>query len=165
LTYDAAAFESDIPVELKAVLGNAEAPCSDPDLAERALAAAVHHAPENLSLRMATYAFYFYANRLQEAIPHAEACLAIAGDALGVGRDWRTVGPDSAAFGGFERPQRVYLKSLVALGYCRARLGDVAGAEALLRKAASLDPQDKIGAAALADLVARGGVHDEDDEA
>lgn len=163
MTYDIEALSADIPADIEALLGDAEAAYGDPDKAEKALRAALEKEPDNLALRVATYTFYFYANRLRDAMPHAEACLAMAGDALGVPRDWRLVGPESASFSGFERPQRVYLKSLVALGYCRARLGDVEGAETLLRKAASLDPEDRVGAGRLADVVARGGIEDEDD--
>lgn len=161
---ESAAFDADIPEEILAILGDAEAPYSRSEQAEAALRAAVEQAPDNLALRMSAYSFYFYANRLTEAMPHAEACLAIAAKALGVPADWREVGPDSAAFSEPERPQRVYLKSMVALGYCQARLGDRGGGAALLRKAASLDPQDQIGAADLANLVAHGSGKDEDDE-
>lgn len=161
---DGEALKADIPAEILAILGKAEAPYTDAAQAEHALQAAVEQAPDNLELRSAAYSFYFYANRLHEAIPHAEACLAIAANALGVPADWRLVSPDSAVFSGFERPQRMYLRSLVALGYCRARLGDREAGAALLRKAASLDPQDRIGAADLANLVARAGSQDEDDE-
>lgn len=161
---DGEALTADIPAEVLAILAKAKAPYTDKAQAEHALRAAVEQAPDNLAVRSAAYTFYFYANRLHEAIPHAEACLAIAAHALGVPADWRLVGPDSAGFSGFERPQRTYLRSLVALGYCRARLGDREAGAALLRKAASLDPRDRIGAAALANLVARGGHADEDDE-
>lgn len=157
-------MDAEIPESVRAILAAAESPYSQREQAEQALQTAVQEAPDNLALRMATYTFYFYANRLQQAIPHAEACLAIAGRALGVEDDWRSVGPDSAGFNSLDRPQRVYLKSLVALGYCRARLGDLQGGTELLQKAASLDPEDRLGAAALAARVARGGAQDEDDE-
>lgn len=162
MTYDVETFKADIPEEILASLGGAEAAYSRPDEAESALTAAVERMPDNLGLRIAVYTFYFYAGRMRDAIPHAQACLAMAADALGIPRDWRQVGPDSAAFSGFERPQRVYLKSLVALGYCRARLGELEAGEEILRKAASLDPQDRVKAARLADVVARGGVEEED---
>lgn len=165
-SFDIEAFKADIPDGISALLGGASAPSSNAAEAERALNAALETAPDSLGLRIAAYTFYIYANRPREAIPHAEACLALAAEALGVPADWRLVGPDSAPFGELERPQRVYLKSLVAIGYCRARLGDVDGAEMLLRKAASLDPGDRAGAAALADLIARhrnaGEADDED---
>jgi len=163
MTYDIESLKADIPADVQSILGDAETPYEDPDRAEQALCAALEKAPDNLGLRIATYTFYFYASRLREALPHAKACLAMAADALGVPRDWRLVDPDSACFNGFERPQRVYLKSLVALGYCQARLGDVEDAETILRKAASLDPQDRVGAGRLADVVARGGIDDEED--
>lgn len=164
MTYDIEAFESDIPVEIKAILGDAETPYEDPERAEQALRVALEKAPDNLALRVATYTFYFYANRLGEAMPHAKACLNMAANALGLPEDWRQVQPDSAQFSGFERPQRVYLKSLVALGYCLARLGEVEEAEAILNKAASLDPLDRVGAGRLADVVVRGGLDLDDDE-
>ncbi len=164
MTNDTAAFDADIPEEILAILGEAEAPYSRSEPAEQALRTALEQAPDNLALRMAAYTFYFYANRLTEAMPHAEECLAIAARALGVPEDWRAVGPDSAAFGEPRRPQRVYLKSMVALGYCQARLGDRDGGAALLRKAASLDPQDQVGAAKLAEVILRSGSADEDDE-
>lgn len=110
----------------------------------------------------AAYKFFFYANRLDQALPHAEACLAMAGDALALPRNWCVVTSDSARFAGFDRPQRIYLQSLIAIGYCRARLGDTESGEALLRQAARLDPQDRMGAGRLADVVARGGIDDEE---
>lgn len=154
MTYDIEAFRADIPDDILALLGKGE---DEMDRAEQdaRLQAAVAAAPDNLPLRIAAYAFYFYASRLQEAIPHGEACLAIAARALGVPEDWRQVGPASADFSSVERPQRTYLKSLYALGYCQARLGEDELAEAMLRKAASLDPEDQVGASELADLVAR----------
>jgi len=164
MKHDGEAFEADIPPEILAILGDATAPHSQPEQAEQAIAVALQRAPDNLGLRIVAYGFYFYNNRLDEAIPHAEACLALAADTLGLPCDWRSVGAESTDFGVLEQPQRVYLKSLVALGYCRARLGDLEAGEALLRKAASLDPQNQLGAAALADLVARRGIDDEDAE-
>jgi tetratricopeptide (TPR) repeat protein len=164
MTFDIEAFKGDIPPDILPLLGDAEAALSQPKQAEDALTAALDRAPDNLPLRIAAYTFYFYANRLADALPHGEVCLKMAADALDLPRDWRQVEQHSANFDTFERPQRVYLKSLVALGYCQARLGDVEIAEAMLRKAASLDPQDRVGAARLADVVARGGVDDEDED-
>ncbi len=162
MTINLTAFTTDMPEDVLAILRNAEASDGTPEQTEQALQAALVHAPDSLPLRIATYAFYFYANRLEEAIPHAEACLTMAATALGVPVDWREVSPESAEFGGFDRPQRVYLKSLVALGFCHARLGQRDDGVAILRKAASLDPQDQLGAALMADVIARGIVDDDD---
>jgi hypothetical protein len=154
MSIDIDIFDDDIPDDVRAMLGEDE---DDMDRAEQEqrLIAAVAAAPDNLALRIAAYAFYFYDSRLQEAIPHGDACLALAARGLGIAEDWRQVSPESATFSGFERPQRVYLKSLYALGYCWARLGEDDIAEEMLRKAASLDPEDRVGATELADLVAR----------
>lgn len=164
MAYDLGTFDVTVPPRIQALLADADAAYSDPGRAERAFQAALAEAPDNLGLRIATYTFYFYANRLAEALPHAEACLVLTARTLGVAEDWRQVGPGDAAFTGFEGPQRTYLKTLVAIGYCRARLGDLDGAKAILRHAACLDPEDRVNAARLADLVARGGLDPDDDE-
>lgn len=164
MTDDIEALQAELPPDIIAVLADAEGACTQSDKAELALRRAVEQAPDNLALRVAIYTFYFYANRLADAIPHAEVCLAIAAKSLGVPEDWRLVGPESASFSGLGRPQRVYLKSLVGLGFCRARLGELAEGEAMLRKAAILDPQDELGAGRLADIIARGGVPADDDD-
>ena len=113
MLHDTEELEADIPPDALAVLADARDAYSDRDKAEAALDAALKLAPDNLALCVVAYKFFFYANRLDDALPHAEACLAVAGDAL-------------------------------------------------LRQAASLDPQDRIGAGRLADVVARGGIDEED---
>lgn len=163
MTDDIDVLDADIPDDARAVLGDAEAAYEDPDRADRAIRKAVACAPDNLNLRIAAYTFYFYANRYADAVGHAEACLALAAKALGQPADWRRVDTGTADFSGFGRPQRVYLKSLVALGYCKARLGDLDGGEAILRAAARFDPEDRVKAGRLADVIARGGA-DPDDE-
>ena len=163
MAYDLGTFDATVPPDIQALLADADAAYSDPHRAERAFQAALAIAPDNLGLRIATYTFYFYANRLAEALPHAEVCLTLIARTLGVAEDWRQVGPGDAEFTGFVGPQRTYLKTLVAIGYCRARLGNLEGAEAILRHAAGLDPEDRVNAARLANVVARGGL-DPDDE-
>ncbi len=163
MTFDIDAFKADMPADVLAILDSADAPYSRPEAAEPALQAAVQKAPDNLALRIASYAFYFYANRLHEAIPHAEACLAIAARALGVAEDWRLVDRSSADFSDPARPQRVYLKSLFALGFCRARLGDVETALPILHKVASLDAKDELGSKTLIGFLQRGGASAESD--
>lgn len=148
------AFKADMPEPILAMLGEGKEDMGHAEQEQR-LQAAIAAAPDNLPLRIAAYAFYFYANRLKEALPHGEACLAIAARALGVTEDWRQVSPESADFASVERPQRTYLKSLYALGYCQARLGEHDAAEEMLRKVAALDPEDEFAATQLADMVAR----------
>lgn len=164
MAFDIDAFETDMPAEILAILRDAETPYTRSEQAQAAVRAAVEQAPDNLALRIAAYTFCVYVNRLDDAVPHAEMCLVIAARALDLPEDWRLVGPDSADFGRLERMPRVYLKSLLALGFCRARLGDREGGEELLRKAASLDPQDRIGAGELADVIAHGGVREDGED-
>lgn len=106
------AFAADISPQVLAILEKAETPHTRPEPAEAVVLA---------------------------ALPHADACLAMAAAALGVAADWCDVHADSAV---------VPALRVVALGYCPARLGDGDGGAALLRKAAALDPEDRIGTAA-----------------
>lgn len=154
MTYDIDAFKADIPDDILALLGEGEDDMEQ-DEQDKRMQAAIAAAPDNLPLRIAAYSFYFYANRLKEALPHGEACLAIAARALGVPEDWQQVTSESADFASVERPQRTYLKSLYALGYCQARLGEGELGEAMLRKVASLDSENQVAAGELADLIAR----------
>ena len=144
-------------------LEGARAARSEPETSEAAVLAALALAPDDLAVRTAAYKFYFYNSRLAEALPHAAWTVAHAARALGLPEDWRRVEPGSAAFDRLEPGPRLFLQALVAWGYCRARLGDLAdGIEALTRVAA-LDRHDRFGAARLAEVVRRQGRDDADD--
>ncbi|MBL8573189.1 MAG: hypothetical protein JNM13_05890 [Hyphomicrobiaceae bacterium] len=141
-------------------LEGARAARSDMATAEIAVRAAVEQAPDDLAVRMGAYKFYFYNHRLEEALPHAGVCLRLAATDLGVAPDWRVVRPGDAAFDTLEKPPRLYLQCLVALGYVHARLGHESEARALLGKVAELDPKDRFGAARLIEIVTTGVVAD-----
>lgn len=148
-------LEADIPPTALKALEAARNAYTQREDAEQAILDALKLAPDNLSMRMAAYKFYFYANELQKALPHAEACLGMAAEVLQLPRDWQKVEPTSADFDSYERPQRVYLQSLFALGLCKVRLNDRDDGLALLLKAQSLDPSDKLDVAALLEVINR----------
>ena len=81
-----------------------------------------------------------------------------------MGADWRAVRPQDADFSTLEIKPRRYLQSLIAWGYCRARLGDLAGGREALVKAATLDQDDKFGAARLIAALDRGVQPQDEDE-
>lgn len=145
------------------VLARARAARTDPAAAEAAVLEAVRLAPDDLAVREAAYKFYFYNARLAEALPHGEACLALAGRALGLAAEVARVAPTDAAFDTLDKAPRLYLQCLVALGYLEARLGRSEAALVTFGHVVRLDPLDRFGAARLAAVVARGGV-DPDDE-
>lgn len=143
------------------VLEGARAARSDPQAAEAAVLQAVEQAPDDFEIRQGAYKFYFYNNRLAEALPHAEAFLRLAARDINVSPDWRMVEPDGDLFGPLEKKPRRYLQTLVAIGYCLARTGRYDEALERLEKAAALDPNDRFAAARLASVI-RTGLHEEE---
>ena len=145
-----------------ALLEGARAARSEPETSEAAVLAALACAPEDAAVRTAAYKFYFYNSRLAEALPHAAWTIVHAARALGLPDDWRRVEPGAAAFDTLEKGPRLFLQALLAWGYCKARIGDLAEGIAAMTKVAGLDPHDRFGAARLAAVVRREG-RDEDD--
>lgn len=144
-----------------AVLEGARAARTAPQESEAAVTAALALAPDDPAVRIGAYKFYFYEARLAEALPHADWVVAHAARALGLPPDWRTVAPGSAAFDTFEPAPRLFLQSLVAWAYCKARTGDLESGLEALAKVVDLDPADRFGAARLAEVVRRGGRDDD----
>lgn len=147
--------------EALAVLEGARAARSAPEQSEAAVLAALALAPDDLAVRMGAYKFYFYDHRLAEALPHAAHVVAAAARNLGLAEDWRALAPGSAAFDTYDEGPRLLLQSLIAWGYCQARIGALDDGRAALLKAAELDPADKFGARRLIAVLDRGGRDDE----
>jgi hypothetical protein len=145
------------------ILEGAREARSDYVASREAVEKALALAPEDMRARMGAYKFYLYNHRLDQAALHAEWLLGRFGDDLGVSRDWRAVAPESAAFSSLDSAPRRYLQALIALGYCRARCGDLAGGRELLAKAERLDPGDRFGAGRLLAVLDRPGGADEDE--
>ncbi len=152
----------DHPPDPLDLLEGARAARTAPAASEAAILAALHLAPDDLAVRMGAYKFYFYNARLAEALPHAAWTIAHAAHALALPEDWRQVEPGSAAFDTLEEGPRLFLQSLLAWGYCKARLGDLTEGIEAMERVAALDPHDRFGAARLADVVRRQG-HDEEE--
>jgi hypothetical protein len=143
------------------VLEGARAARTAPGASEAAVLEALTVAPDDRAVRMGAYKFYFYDGRLAEAVPHAEWCIAAAARDLDLPVDWRAVAPGAAAFDGYDEEPRLFLQSLIAWGYCKARLGDLTAGLEALAKAVELDPADKFGAARLAAVIRRRGDDEE----
>lgn len=151
-----------LPPAAEAALRACSAAWHDGDAAEGHLRRALAAAPDALAVRMGAYKFYFYRNRLAEAADHARACLDQTARLLGIAADWRQVESGDAAFDQLLPVPRFYLQCLLAYGYCRVRLGDIAEGRAVLVKAGALDPADRLGACRLVAVVDRGGIDDDE---
>jgi hypothetical protein len=122
--------------------------------AEHALLRAYFLAPRQLGVLVALYRFYYYQHRLDDALLVAERAMDVAGERLTLVSDWR--GLRRPALGEAARRSigllRFYLLALKASAVVLLRLGSVEEGRTRLAKVAELDPQDRLGAAALLDI-------------
>lgn len=153
----------DMPPDARRHLAAATAAWDDEDAAAGHVAAAVGTAPDALGVRIGAYKFYLYRHRLAEATAEADIILRMAARRLQIAPDWRGVMPGDADFPGATPWVRLYLQTLVALGYGLARQGHAEDGVAALEKALGLDPADPFGAGRLLAVVRCGGIEDEED--
>ena len=137
---------------------------ADPERALELLRYAQALAPEHPATLIALYRFYFYGHRLEQARAVALEAIALGAQALDLPARWQDV-PALELTGPREDPRtRFYLFSLKGYAYLSLRLGDIAEGDRALALLRQLDPHDRVGAALLVAVSARGG-RDEDDEA
>ena len=151
-----------LPEDAAAELDLAAAAYHLEDSAERHLARAQALAPDHVAVLIGLYRFYFYKNRLSNALQVAELCLDKAARDNRLPPDWRDVRIGDADFSRYENPlPRFFLFTLKGFGYLNMRLGHLdLGRDALL-KLLELDPSDKVGAKVLLDVLDRRGCDDE----
>lgn len=122
-------------------------------------------APEHLAVHVARYRYLFYKGRLQEALTQLAVCFEKASAQGGLPSDWRTATRGSYRFGDFEAPwPRFYMFALKAHGYLCLRLGLLEEGRAAASKALELDPEDKVGAGVLLEVLERLGRSDDDED-
>lgn len=133
------------------------------DVAEHHLREARALAPDHAAVLIGLYRFYFYKNRLRDALEIAKICLRKAARDNGIASDWREVRAGDAQFSSFDAIlPRFYLFTLKGYAYLHLRLGDVDEGRAAALKLLELDPADKLGGRVLLDVLARMGQIDDD---
>lgn len=147
----------------RAALESAGACYHEEKVAEDLLLRAYALAPEHPATHIALYRFYFYRNRLREALPVGLRCLAFAARLNGLAQDWRLVHAGDLASEGWQLLPRFYLFTLKACAYLSLRLDEHEQGAALLRKLQELDAQDRLGGSVLRQVLERHGRDDEDD--
>lgn len=127
------------------------------------LAQAAKIAPGHAAVFIGTYRFFFYKNRLDEALKVGTECLKKAAGDVGILSDWRQAKASDADFSHFDAViPRFFLFTLKGYAYLNLRLGHLKeGREAIL-KLLELDPSDKIGARVLLDVLERQGRGDDE---
>jgi len=147
-------FENALPADVDALITQAARDYGTAG-AETALLRARRLAPENLSVQVGLYRYYFYQHRLEEAMQVAERAMFLSGRPLGLPVDWnaldeaRLAAAAATSFGLL----RFYLLALKAASIILLRLGRISEARVRLRKLASLDSRDQLGAAKLLEVV------------
>jgi tetratricopeptide (TPR) repeat protein len=120
-------------------------------LAEAPLAQAYQLAPENLSVLVARYRFFYYQHRYEECLQTAEQAMEVARKRLNFPQDWHALTTEHLQTVDLVLA-RFYLMALKGMAYLHLRLGRVAEGQAILEKIISLDPQDRLGAVALLEV-------------
>jgi hypothetical protein len=147
-------FEDSLPAEAERLIAQAASEYGEAG-AELSLLRAHLLAPENLSVLVGIYRYYFYQHRLEDALVVAERAMQLSGRHLGLPIDWRLLDETrlgSAAANSFGL-LRFYLLALKAASVELLRLGQISESRARLIKLASLDSRDQLGAAKLLEVV------------
>lgn len=147
-------FEDPLPSAAEQLLSQASSEYGE-DSAEMALLRAHLMAPDNLTVLVGLYRYYFYQHRLDDALMVAERAMQLSGRLLGLAADWRTLDETrlgTAAANSFGM-MRFYLLALKAASIVLLRLGQVSASRDRLLKLASLDSHDHLGAAKLLEVV------------
>lgn len=143
-------FEDPLPAEAERLIGEAVSAYEDQGT-ELSLLRVHLMAPENLTVLVGLYRYYVYQQRLPEAMQVAERAMQLAARQLGLPTDWQQI--DQFSLGTAARISfgllRFYLLALKAVSVVLLRLGCIAASQARLRKLASLDQRDHLGAARL----------------
>ncbi len=147
-------FEDPLPAAAEALVAEASREYGSPG-AELALLRAHLLAPDNLTVLVGIYRYYFYQHRLEDALQVAERAMQLSGRQLGLPADWallderRLAAAAAASFGLL----RFYLLALKAASVVLLRLGRIADSRPRLIKLAGLDSRDQLGAAKLLEVV------------
>lgn len=151
-----------IPPEVEALVREAGRLRHLPGQAEALLLKARALAPAHPVPLIALYRFHFYGHRLKESMAVSREALQVGLAALGPEFLEAPPDPERARF---DPVVRFYLFSLKGYAYLNLRLGDLEGGAQALAELRRLDPEDHVGGAVLAQVLARVGREDEDDEA
>ena len=125
--------------------------------AEPNLLRAYFLAPDNLTVLVALYRYFYYQHRHRDALTVAERLTVIVGRRLGLRADWRRMDMDDLA--GAVRVSmgltRFLLFAIKAMGVLKLRMGDPSGAVECLAKVRELDSANRLGTGPLLQMARR----------
>lgn len=147
-------FEEELSGEVTQLL-DAAAESYGEDGSEMLLLRAFLRAPESLTVLVALYRYYFYQHRLNDALEVADRAMRESGWRLALPSGWAELVADDfdRLAAGNVTMSRFYLFALKGAGYMNMRVGRLELGTAMLRKVRELDPEDRLGASVLLDVV------------
>ena len=156
LAFDAESlYFDDAPSDAVCRLLNKAADHYGEETAEHDLNKAYALEPQSLMVLVALFRFYFYQQRLSEALAISAQARTIVAEYLSLPARWEAVTEEQLRQGKENQAAmaRFYLLCLKGEGYLHIRLGERDQGMALLNKVVEMDPQDHFGASALMAVV------------
>ena len=160
MDFSATVLGAGLAPEVEDLIRQAGQLSGSPGQAEALLLRARGLAPSHPAPLIALYRFHFYGHRLAQARSVALEAMQVARAALGEEFDAQ---PLSEAQLRFDPAVRFYLFTLKGLAYLNLRLGDTLDGSRSLDELRRLDPQDRMGGAVLATVLARSRLDPDDD--
>ncbi|HLA34809.1 MAG TPA: hypothetical protein VJ001_08080 [Rhodocyclaceae bacterium] len=148
-------FEEPCAPEVEALIAEASHHYGE-DRAERCLLRAYFLAPEQLSVLVAMYRYWFYRHRLEDALVVAERALEVTARRLSLVGGWRNFGRASLGEAVVQSMGllRFHLLALKASAVVLLRLGRLDEAHRRLSKIAEIDERDALGVSSLLEVIA-----------
>lgn len=111
-------------------------------------------APDNLTVHVALYRFYYYQHRYADALSVAECAIGLSGRLFGYRGHWRRMTLEILAHGMVRSfgMVRFYLLALKGAGYLQLRQGEIAAGVERLEKVRELDAADRLNVAMLLEV-------------
>lgn len=143
-------FDEHLPKEVDDLI-NAASDCYGTPGAEANLMQAFFLAPDNLTVLVALYRYYYYQHQYEKALVIAAHALKFSGRRVDFPESWRDLTLKHIGAGAIISMGmvRFYLIALKAAGYINLRLQNYELAQEMLEKVIELDSSDRLGASAL----------------
>lgn len=139
-------FEYETPREVEELIKQSSEHYAEGN-AEEFLLRAFELAPENLTVLVALYRFYYYQHRLKEALGIAHHVLSVVAPQIDFPDYWGYLNMTILGCGLLKSftMVRFYLLCLKGAGYLNLRLGNTAEGVKMLNKVMELDTNDRLG--------------------
>ena len=146
-------FDEPVSEEVQNLLDEASELGRD-DAAEQVLMRAYFLEPNHLTVLVAMYRYYYYTQRLADALVVGERALQVSADMLGLRTNWDELNIYELGEGVMVSMglTRFYLHALKAVGFIYLRMQNIPESLARLNKLAELDTSDQFGARPLIEI-------------